>query len=77
METKTQQAVNLFKGGQIKRSLKLFSNFKLGISKDDRDTLKVAHEMLSGNEDFYKRIGYDLDHTVDEAKGIIKKIWIR
>lgn len=71
METKTSKAVALFKEGKHKEALAIFSNFKLGLSKEEQRILKIAHEIMAGNVSFYEQIGIDTTGTVEQAKEII------
>ncbi len=71
MQTKTEKALSLYRGGQIKEALKIFSSFKIGFTPDDKRTIKIAYEGLSGNDSFYKQIGIDPSLELDKAKKII------
>ena len=76
--SKTEQAVSLWKSGNIKEALKIFKTFKIGISKDDKRTIELAYEMLTGNESFYKSLGIDKTEVSNKAKVIIEtnyNIW--
>lgn len=72
MDTKTSQAVSLFNSGNIAGALKLFSGFKIGFTKEEKRTLQIAHESLTGHEGFYKSIQVDTDTIKAEAIQIIK-----
>jgi len=72
METKTAQAIALFTSGNIAGSLKIFSKFRIGFTKDEIRTLEIARELVTGNEDFYKAIKIDTSAIKLEAIQIIK-----
>lgn len=67
METKTQQAINLWEQKKIVPSLKIFKSFKIGVSKDDKRNLEIAYECLTGKRDFYESIQVDVDSTLRNA----------
>jgi len=73
MDTKTEKAVNFWIEGRKKESLKLFSKFKIGISKFDKQTLEVANEINTGKDLFYTQIGYDVDKIMRDAYFIIEE----
>jgi hypothetical protein len=72
METKTSEALALFKAGKIKEALRIFSTFKIGLTKQDREVLKTAYECLSGKASFYKSIGIDTEQVVKSAELFIQ-----
>lgn len=73
--TKTEQAVTLWKSGKIKEALRIFKTFKIGFSKDDKQTIEVAYEMMSGNEKFYVSLGFNRVEVETNAKNIIEKVY--
>ena len=50
MRTKTEKAINLFESGCLKEALSIFRTFRIGFTKEERRTLKIAYECLSGSE---------------------------
>lgn len=70
--TKTSKAVSLYQQGDLKGALKIFSTFKLGFSKQEKDTVKIAYECLTGNTPFYSSLGHDCEQVVAEAKSILQ-----
>lgn len=77
METKTNKAVLLFKSGQLKEALAIFRTFKVGFTNDERRTLQIASEALSGNERFYKQIGIDTGKAIEKSKSIITSKYLK
>ena len=69
--TKTEQAVNLWRSGQISSAYKLFKGFKIGFTKEERNTIITAYEINSGSAGFYKQLGIDLGQVIAEANMII------
>ena len=77
MITKTQTAISLFQNGEEAKALSIFKTFKLGLTKDERDTLTIAHEITAGKSDFYESLGYDSDEVLTKAREIIKLKYLR
>lgn len=71
METKTNKAVLLFRSGQLKEALAIFRTFKIGFTNDERRTLQIASEALSGNDVFYKQIGIDTGREIEKSKELL------
>lgn len=71
METKTSKAISLLHSGYLKEALAIFSTFRVGFSKEERRTLKIAHECLSGNAGFYRQLGIDTSAEVEKSKSLL------
>jgi len=71
-ETKTQEAIKLFKDKEYQKSLKIFKTFKINFSKDEQKQIARAFEMISGNEKFYSQLGFKKQEELDKAIDIIK-----
>ena len=73
METKTNKAIELYRTGNIKGAFSIIATFKLGFTKDERDTIRMAHECMSGLENFYKSIGINAEIVKQRAISIIEE----
>ena len=71
METKTSKAIALLHSGYLKEALSIFSTFRMGFTKEERRTLKIAHECLSGNAGFYRQIGIDTSEEIAKSKSLL------
>ena len=71
METKTSKAISLLQSGCLKEALAIFATFRIGFTKEERRTLKIAHECLSGNAGFYRQLGIDTRLEIEKSKNII------
>lgn len=71
MKTKTEKAVKLFQSGCLKEALAIFRTFRIGFTKEERRTLQIASESITGNSSFYKQIGIDTDSMIMKSKEII------
>ena len=71
METKTNKAISLLQSGCLKEALAIFSTFRIDFTKEERNTLKIAHECLSGNAGFYRQLGIDTDAEIEKSKSLL------
>ena len=70
METKTEQAIKLFREGEERKALKIFATFRLGFTEEERRTIKIASEV--SNIRFYQSLGIDTDREMEKAKELLK-----
>lgn len=73
METKTNKAISLLQCGDFKAALAIFSTFRMGFTKEEQRTLKIASESLSGNSSFYRQLGIDTDKEIEKSKSLLFK----
>lgn len=71
METKTNRATSLLRAGNLKEALSIFRTFRIGFTKEERRTLQIASESLSGNSLFYQQLGIDTDKEIEKSKSIL------
>ena len=71
METKTNKAISLLQSGCLKEALAIFSTFRIGFTKEERRTLKIAYECLSGNAGLYQQLGIDTDAEIEKSKSLL------
>lgn len=71
METKTSKAITLLRSGCLKEALAIFSTFRSGFTHEERRTLKIAYECLSGNAGFYRQLGINTENEVEKSKTIL------
>lgn len=71
MQTKTNKAILLLRSGCLKEALAIFRTFRVGFTKEERRTLQIASEALSGNSSFYQQIGVDTDIEIEKSKSIL------
>lgn len=69
--SKTAQAVQKLKDGDLKGALSIFSTFKYDFTKDERRTIQIAYESLCGHDAFYKSLGIDTSKMINSASNII------
>lgn len=66
--TKTAQALKHYKAGDLKRALSIFATFRIEFSKDEKRTIQIAHETLSGHGQFYESLGINTCNMIEAAK---------
>lgn len=59
METKTSKLICCFSHGMIKEAFAILKTFRREISKEDKRTVEIAYECMTGKESFYNQIGID------------------
>lgn len=77
MKTKTNKAISLLQCGDLKAALAIFSTFRIGFTKEEQRTLKIASESLSGNSSFYSQLGIDTDKAIEKSKSIITSKYLK
>ena len=73
MKTKTYKAIALYKAGEYKKALAIFSTFRIGFTEDERRTLKIAHECYSGQSSFYEQLGISAEDEKSKSLKIIER----
>lgn len=77
MKTKTNKAISLLQCGDFKAALAIFSTFRMGFTKEEQRTLKIASESLSGKGSFYRQLGIDIDKEIEKSKSIITSKYLK
>jgi hypothetical protein len=77
MQTKTSKAISQFRSGRLKEALAIFCTFRIGFTKEERRTLQIASESLSGNSSFYRQLGIDTDKAIEKSKSIITSKYLK
>lgn len=71
MGTKTSKAITLLRSGCLKEALAIFSTFRVGFTREELRTLKIAYECLTGNAVFYRQLGIDTRLEIEKSKSIL------
>ena len=77
MQTKTSKAISQFRSGRLKEALAIFCTFRIGFTKEERRTLQIANDSLSGNSSFYRQLGIDTDKEVEKSKYILTSKYLK
>lgn len=73
MQTKTEKLKQHFGENEIKKSLKIFKTFKIGVSKEDQRSVQIAYESMTGKENFYLELGINTEKECSKSIEILKK----
>lgn len=69
--SKTAQAVQKLKDGDLKGALSIFSTFKYDFTRDELRTMRIAYESLCGHGAFYQSLGIDASQMIADAASIL------
>ena len=69
--SKTAQAVQKLKDGDLKGALSIFSPFKYDFTRDERRIMRIAYESLCGHGAFYQSLGIDASQMIADAAAIL------
>lgn len=64
---KTEKAKALLKAGKFKEALSIIKTFRLGYTKEEKRSIEIAYECLSGHGHFYQSIGIDTDKEIEKV----------
>lgn len=71
LEKKTDKARSLLKMGRFKEALAIIKTFRLGFNKEEKRSIQIAHETLSGHGDFYRQLGIKVDKIIEDTKKML------
>lgn len=71
--TKTAQALQRYKAGDLKGALSIFATFRMEFSKDEKRAIQIANETLSGHGRFYESLGINTCKMIESAKLAINR----
>lgn len=69
--SKTAQAMQKLKDGDLKGALSIFSTFKYDFTRDERRIMRIAYESLCGHGAFYQSLGIDASQMIADAAAIL------
>jgi len=76
VEKKTDIVRRLTDAGDFKGALRIAKDFRLGITKQESDAMKLAYEcMVHG--DFYRQLGYNLSEKIAEGTEVLVGLYGR
>ncbi len=73
MKTKTEQAIEAFKAGNLKQAFRMMFRFH-GFTKEEKRAIQIAYECMAGKEAFYVSLGIDPEDMIEKA---VESICIR
>lgn len=67
MKKKTEIVKEAIKAGDFKKALKLAKDFRINVTKEQREAMARAYECIVHPE-FYRQIGIDIVKSVESGK---------
>lgn len=65
---KTEKAKSLLKAGKFKDALSIIKAFRFGFTKEEKRSIEIAYECLSGHDQFYSSIGIDTNKEIEKVR---------
>ena len=69
--TKVDKVKFLLAAGDFQKALAIVKTFRIGFSKEEKRSIEIAHEVLTGNERFYQALGIDTEKAIRSAHKIL------
>lgn len=69
--TKVDKVKFLLAAGDFQKALAIVKTFRIGFSKEEKRSIEIAHEVLTGNERFYQALGIDTEKEIRSAHKIL------
>ena len=63
------------KKGNFKQALKIAKDFRINITKEDREKMSRAYECIV-HPDFFKQIGIDIPRAINEGEEVVTSITV-
>ncbi|MCL1986754.1 MAG: hypothetical protein FWG64_02125 [Firmicutes bacterium] len=74
MQTKSNLVKTLVRQGDYKKALSIAKDFKIGITSDNSNKMKLAYEcMVHGT--FYKQLGRNIEQTINDGISVLKALY--
>jgi len=74
--SKTQVAISHFQKGDVKRALSITSQFRIGLTPEDRKVLRTGYECIV-HPDFFQQLGKDVKECVKKAMELFQQLFIK
>ena len=62
------------KKGNFKQALKIAKDFRISITKEDREKMSRAYECIV-HPDFFKQIGIDIPSAINEGEEVVTRLY--
>lgn len=62
------------KAGEWKKALRIAKDFRINVTKEQRDTMSRAYECMVHPE-FYRQIGTDIPGAITEGKAVVRCLY--
>lgn len=74
MTKKTDIVKEAVKSGDFKKALRIAKNFRINVTKDQRELMARAYECIVHPE-FYRQIGYDVMETINSGERTVTLLY--
>lgn len=74
MTKKTDIVKEAVKSGDFKKALRIAKNFRINVTKDQRELMTRAYECIVHPE-FYRQIGYDVMETINSGERTVTLLY--
>lgn len=71
LDKKTDKVRALLNTGHFKDALTIVKTFRLGFNKEEKRSIQIAYETLSGHGDFYRQLGIKVDEIIEDTKKML------
>lgn len=68
-----KQAIEKYNEGKIQSSLNIVKNFRLGVTKEDRDVMQTGYECFKRPES-YTQMGYNVEECTAKAVAVLERV---
>lgn len=69
--SKVDKVKSLLAVGAFQKALTIVKTFRLGFSREEKRSIQIAYESLSGHEQFYRSLGIDVDKVIEETRQLL------
>lgn len=74
MTKKTDIVKEAVKSGDFKKALRIAKNFRINVTKEQRELMTRAYECIVHPE-FYRQIGYDVMETINSGERTVTLLY--
>lgn len=72
--TKSDRVRMLVANGQYKEALRIAKDFRLGITKEQSNAIRLAYECLV-HERFYRELGYCIPQKIEAGVNVLNQLY--
>lgn len=74
MSIKSDVVREAVKAGDFKKALRIAKDFRINISREERNTMAMAYECMV-HPDFYRQIGTDISGTIAKGEEVVSRLY--
>lgn len=73
-EKKSDVVRRLVAAGEYRKALSIAKDFRLGISRDEQNAMRLAYECMVW-PDFYRQVGRDVGHEISTGVTVLVRLY--